>query len=237
MTNKGRLMKRKGTGMGSRSSIAAISTLLMLVPVATLAQSGGNPWNPYPQPRSRSAPIVQPVPEYATPAPVQPTRILPRSQPPSRFAPHSLEQQLSTGANMPPARPDARAQPPAPVTLPNTNPPTYSAPAPGGFTNPTGPARQGYGGYPQGYNGNPQGYGGYPQGYNGGPQGYGGGPQGYGGYPQGYSNNNGYPGYGWNGPSSPYGVPPGGSGGFGSFPGNITNGGVPGFNLSPFGFF
>ena len=131
----------------------------------------------------------------------------------SRFAPAGLEQQLT-------AAPRTRLVP--------------NAYAPQGY----GYAQQGYGftpnapaysqayppAYPPAYS-RGTGYGGYPQAYGGYP----------GGYPGGFSNYSNQ-GNGTNGPFSPFGFP-GGAGGFNPFPGNLTNGGIPGFNVSPFGFF
>ena len=245
------MMKRKGTDMRKTATITAISALLAVIPVVVPAQAANNPWNPYPatagaqQPQFANPTLVQPVPNAA----------LSQNQMPSRFAPQGLEQKLTASRQMQVAPPSQPSQTLAPVpgqaltqrpaqSAPLTSPVGNSAGA-ADYANPAGgynvPGAQAYapqGGYaPQGYA--PQGY--APQGYANAPygraaQGYGGYPQAYGGYPQGYVNNGYNNGYGANTPYFPQGIP-GGLGGFGPMPGNLTNGGVPGFNFSPFGFF
>jgi len=225
MIGKGRKMTANGTYLGPTALSAAICALLGLVPVSALSQSGGNPWNPYPL----QAPIPTrpaPPPSYAGDGTVQRPQPTPQQPPQARdrYAPAGLEQALSASPYLQPA--PRKAQPPAPSTgnaagspppagAFATRPPTYGAPAPGG--------------YPQGYGNAP------PPGYGNGYGGYGGYAPGYGGYPA-QNGGYGYPGYGANTPFSPFGFP-GGTGGFGPLPGNPTNGGAPGFNLSPFGFF
>ncbi len=74
----------------------------------------------------------------------------------------------------------------------------------------------------------------FPQFQNFAPQPYGYFPQGYGGGPQNYPAPN--PNSGGFNPFSSFGFP-GGFGGMPSFPGGQSNGGFPGINFSPFGFF
>lgn len=211
-------MKRKGTGMSFRAAMAAMAALLAALPLAAAAQAGGNPWNPYPSPAPVPAPSVAQQPQYAPPVTAMQTPVAPgaaRQQAPSRFAPPGLEQQLAAGPQMRFAPADQPARP-QPQGGPVITPPAYFTPPQGGY---------GRAGYAQPGNG----FGVYAPGAFGPPG------QGYGGYPQGYGNN-GFAGYGPNGPLNPYAIP-GGPGGFAPFPGTITNGGVPGFNFSPFGFF
>lgn len=207
---KGDMMKRKGTPMGSRAATTVICALFLLVPVDTWAQAGGNPWNPYRAPQAQSAPppAVSPSRQFQRANPPQPTQPMAQPQAPSRFAPPGLEQHLATGTRFRAPAPATTSQPTGPG---RASPPYYVPPA------------QGYGG---GFGYAPRAFGPYGAGY----AAQGGYPQAYGGYPQGYS------GYAPSGPFAPYGFPTG-PGNFGPFPGNQTNGGIPGFNISPFGFF
>ncbi len=205
----------------------AISAMLALGLVAFPAPSGANPWNPFPTqaPANAAGPALQ--------VPI----VQPQGQPAarSRFAPSGLEQQLAATPFLQYApTPGSDLKSPNPRN-PNTGtltgattganpagtpPPTY-APAPQGYA--------GAGGFaPQGYQFNP-----YAPAYSQG--GYAPYPQIYGGYPGGYGNY-GNQGFGGNTPFSPLGFPAG-PGGFNPFPGTLTNGGIPGFNVSPFGFF
>ncbi len=148
---KDRMMKRKGTGMeksGPITLISVVCALLMLVPGVALAQSGGNPWNPY------RAAQQQMAPRYITSPPlVQPPHISPQfpnlapNRAPSRFAPPGLEQQLATGA-----------QPQPPVATYFTPPPAGYAPQ--GYDQRPNVPGPGYGAYPQQAYGN-NGYSGY----------------------------------------------------------------------------
>lgn len=247
------MIKRKDTAMGANPSIALAITLLALMPVSGQAQETGNPWNPYQARRApaAAAPIVRPTPQFVAPtsaATLAPTLAQPapvaRTQPArSQYAPAGLEQQLTAAPRQQAVAPVATgpAVNQAPLPQAYAQPSPVPNPVPGGYGNVPGYIGQGYA--PQGYapqRYTPQGYAqqGYaPQGYA--PQGYGYSPyaagNGYGGYPQGYRGNN-YSGNGPSGPVTPFGIP-GGSGGFAPFSGNNTNGGVPGFNFSPFGFF
>ena len=210
-------MTPNGTYQRPTRSVAAIFALLNLVPGAVAAQSAGNPWNPYHLQAPLAAQTLPPAaPSYAGDVPAQRPQVAPQQPPQTRerFAPPGLEQALSASPFLQVAKP--RKQP-----APNTGASQYSTPQP-----PSQPpyAPPAVGGYRQGYHPAPTpGYGGYAPGYGGN------------GYPAPYGGN-GYPGYGSNGPFSPFGFP-GGTGGFPPFPGNTTNGGAPGFNLSPFGFF
>ncbi len=206
------MMKRKDTRLTKTAPVAAICTLLVLLPMASFAQMTGNPWNPFPR---QPAQMVQ-VPRYNPQTNAQQPQ-----QTPSRFAPPGLEQQLAAG----PLRQAARPAPVARQTWPDNGQQaigqTYFPPQAGGYP--------GGAGYAPNY-GPGQGYGGYPQAF--------GGPPGRYGY-NGYNSYGGYGGYGrngGNGPFSPFGFP-GGSGGMAPFPGTFTNGGIPGFGMSPFGFF
>lgn len=178
-----------------------------MAPVPGVAQSGGNPWNPNSRASVSVAP-TNPAPKYvARDTVVQPPAALQQDPMRSRFAPDGLEQQLESS-------PYIGGGSPEPDVTPEQ--PTYAPPQTAGTGIPVVPD-YGYGAVPQTY-GTPA----YPQGYGAYPQGYGGVP-----------NWGGYPGYGSYGSPIPFGFP----GGTGSFPGNFSNGGVPGFNFSPFGFF
>ncbi len=226
--------------------------LLGILSASAFAQDAGNSWNPVQAQNQNEQPPRFIGDGQSTTPPLAPQLRPP--QEPGRFAPADLEQRLDSS---PLFRASTATQPISdqPQTLAlNQQQPSFEAGTnipPTSYASP--PQGYGFNGYPQGYGGYPQqGFGGYPLGYGGfAQQGYGGYPQeGYGGYPpQGYSaypqayggyprqgygyGGSGYPGYGYYGPSNQFQFP----GNFGSFPGSFSNGGMPGFGFSPFGFF
>ena len=209
-------------------SLPAIALSLASAGAQDAGQGGGNLWNPNPVQRAQIQ-QVQP-PKYIGDAPVVSTPQIAEPTQPSRFAPADLERRLDNRPsvqNVVPAT-GGVAMRPNPAPAPQQY---FAGPQQGNFGGPGyGPPPPGYGynGYPPNYNGNGPGYGANQMGYGGYPQGFGGYPQPYGG-PNGYGNQ----GFGSSGSQSFFGFP----GNFGSFPGSSTNGGVPGFGFSPFGFF
>lgn len=198
---------------------------------AVNAQSSGNQWNPYPAPQNQSQVQQFAPPKFIGDAPVPLMAEPPKPEAPSKFAPAGLDRSLDTMSYQSGPVPNNSPQPQYPMPQQNfASGPNAFAPGPG--TNPG----FGYGGYPPVNGGFAQGYNGYPQPY-GPPAGYGNpayqGTPGFGsgfapGYGSGYAT-----GFGGANPNSSFGMP----GGFGNFPGTFSNGGVPGFGFSPFGFF
>lgn len=124
MIGKGTNTTPNGTYQRPTRTVAAILALLVLVPGAMAAQSGGNPWNPYPLQAPPAAPIhtMPPaVPSYAGDAPAQRPQVAPQQHPQTRerFAPPGLEQALSVSPLLQTTKP--RQQPaPTATTGPNT---------------------------------------------------------------------------------------------------------------------